>query len=179
VNLYGSSKAAADIASLFYVERHGLDIVRVRAFNHTGPGQSPRFVCSDFARQVASAALRPKTRQPILAGNLEARRDFSDVRDVIRAYVLALERCPKGEVYNIASGKAVRIGDMLSKLIVLSGVQIKIKQDSRRFRPLDAPVVVGDSTKFRRATGWQPRIPFDKTLQDLLEYWRANLEPMA
>jgi len=200
--VYGSSKAAADLASAFFVERHGLDIVRVRPFNHTGPGQSPRFVCSDFARQVAEAARRPLRKRTMLVGNLDARRDFTDVRDIVRAYVLALERCPKGEVYNIASGKAVRVGDILEKLIALADAKIEVRLDPKRLRPSDAPRIVGDASKFRRATGvfahrptgtagrnaglaglpvrknsgWRPGIPLDDTLRDLLEYWRAQLK---
>jgi GDP-4-dehydro-6-deoxy-D-mannose reductase len=97
------------------------------------------------------------------------------VRDVVRAYIAALEKCPKGEVYNIASGKAVRIGDILEKLITLTGAQIEIRQDPERLRSADAPRIVGDATKFSLATGWRPEIPLDDTLWDLLEYWRAQL----
>ena len=175
--VYGSSKAAADLASAFFVERHGLDIVRVRPFNHTGPGQSPRFVCSDFARQVTEAARRPSPKRIMLVGNLDVRRDFTDVRDIVRAYVLALERCPKGEVYNIASGKAVRIGDILERLIALAGAKIEVRLDPKRLRLSDAPRIVGDASRFRLASGWRPDIPLDDTLRDLLKYWRALLAP--
>ena len=175
VNVYGGTKAAGDMAAAFFAERHGLDIVRVRPFNHTGPGQSPRFVCSDFARQVAEAMVSPGSKRTMSVGNLEARRDFSDVRDIVRAYVCALERGVKGEAYNIASGSAVRIGDMLAKLMQAAGVKIEIKQDPSRLRSADVPLVVGDSTKFRQATGWKPEIPFDQTLRDLLDYWRRQL----
>jgi GDP-4-dehydro-6-deoxy-D-mannose reductase len=175
VNVYGSTKAAGDMAAAFFAERHGLDIVRVRPFNHTGPGQSPRFVCSDFARQVAEAKVRPDSKKTMSVGNLEARRDFSDVRDIVRAYLCALERGVKGEVYNIASGSAVQIGDMLAKLMDIAGVKIEITQDPARLRSTDVPLVVGDSSKFRRATGWKPQIPFDQTLRDLFEYWREQL----
>ena len=175
VGVYGGSKAAADLASGFFVERYGLDIVRCRPFNHTGPGQSPRFVCSDFARQVAQAALRPSRRRIMLVGNLEVRRDFTDVRDVVRAYVAALQRCAKGEVYNIASETAARIGDILDKLIALTGVKIEVRPDPERLRANDAPRIVGDASKFRLATGWRPEIPLDDTLWDLLEYWRVQI----
>jgi GDP-4-dehydro-6-deoxy-D-mannose reductase len=115
-------------------------------------------------------------QEPIIhAGNLEAIRDFNDVRDIVKAYWLSLEKCKPGEVYNICSGKGYKIKEVLGILLSLTKVKVKITQDPDRLRPSDVPVLIGDSTKFRAATGWHPEIPFEKTLQDLLNFWRENV----
>src|SRR5205085_161431 len=107
-------------------------------------------------------------------GNLEAQRDFTDVRDMVKAYVLALEKCEPGEAYNIASGRAWRIRDVLDLLLGMTKVKIEVRQDPARLRPSDVPILLGDSSKFRAATGWAPTIPFEQTLRDMLEHWRAR-----
>jgi len=112
----------------------------------------------------------------IYVGNLEAVRDFSDVRDVVRAYALTLERGDPGEVYNIASGKGIKIRDMLDMLVALSNADLKIEQDPTRLRPSDVELLIGSSEKFQKKTGWKPEIPFDKTMKDLLDYWREKIK---
>lgn len=171
---YGVSKVAQDALAWQYAQSYGLDVVRTRAFNHTGPRRGEVFVSSDFARQVAAVAagLQP----PVIAvGNLDARRDFTDVRDVVGGYALALERGQRGEVYNICSGRDVRIGDLLAMLADLAGVKVEVREDPSRLRPSDVPVLRGSCSRFHAATGWQPRIPLEQTLADLLAWWRERL----
>ncbi len=153
---------------------YGMNIVRTRAFNHTGPRRAEVFVCSDFAKQIVE--VEKGKRKPVLwVGNLEARRDFTDVRDTVRAYWLSLEKCQPGEVYNICSGKSYTIKEVLDLLLSLTKVNIEVKQDPRRLRPSDVPLLQGDSTKFKKAAGWEPTILFTQTLHDLLEFWRARV----
>jgi GDP-4-dehydro-6-deoxy-D-mannose reductase len=171
---YGVSKVAQDTLAYQYHQSYGLHIVRTRAFNHTGPRRGDVFVTSSFARQIVEIEL--KRRAPvILVGNLEARRDFTDIRDVVRAYVLALEHCSPGGAFNIGSGKAYSVKQVLDRLISMARLIIRVKEDPARIRPSDVPVMVSDSSKFRLETGWQPKIPFEKTLSDLLQYWRVRL----
>lgn len=171
---YAVSKIAQDFLGYQYFRSYGLRVVRTRTFNHTGPRRGEVFVTSSFAKQIAE--IEHGLAEPVLkVGNLEARRDFTDVRDVVRAYWLALERGEPGEVYVIASGRDHRISEVAEMLLTMSTVPIRIEQDPSRMRPSDVPVLLGDSTKFRRRTGWEPLIPFEKTLADLLEYWRARV----
>ncbi|HHV63434.1 MAG TPA: GDP-mannose 4,6-dehydratase [Firmicutes bacterium] len=171
---YAVSKIAQDFLGYQYYRSYGLRIIRTRAFNHTGPRRGEVFVTSNFAKQVAEIELG--LREPILwVGNLEAKRDFTDVRDVVEAYSLAVEHGEPGEVYNIASGKAYTIRDVVDILLGMAGVEIEVCQAPERLRPSDVPVLIGDSTRFRIKTGWQPRIPLDKTLADLLNYWRMRV----
>ncbi|MGE5593185.1 MAG: GDP-mannose 4,6-dehydratase [Betaproteobacteria bacterium] len=171
---YAVSKIAQDFLGYQYFCSYGLRVVRTRTFNHTGPRRGEVFVTSNFARQIAE--IEHGLAEPVLkVGNLEARRDFTDVRDVVRAYWLALERGEPGEVYVIASGRAYRIAEVANMLLSMSNTEIRIEQDASRMRPSDVPVLLGDSTKFRRRTGWEPVIPFEKTLADLLEYWRGKV----
>jgi GDP-4-dehydro-6-deoxy-D-mannose reductase len=131
------------------------------------------FVASDFAKQVAD--IEKGLKAPVLhVGNLEARRDFTDVRYMVRAYWLALEKCEAGEVYNICSGKAWSIQEMLDLLLSMTKKKIEVKQDPARLRPSDVPVLLGDYSKFHQATGWTPTIPFEQTLSDMLDYWRTR-----
>jgi GDP-4-dehydro-6-deoxy-D-mannose reductase len=170
---YAVSKVAQDMLGYQYWMSWKVDSVRTRGFNHEGPRRGPVFVASDFAKQVAD--IEKGRKEPVLhVGNLDARRDFTDVRDMVRAYWLALEHCEPGEVYNIASGTAWRIGDMLDRLLSLSKTKITVKQDPARMRPSDVPVLLGDYSKFHAATGWKPTIPFEQTLADMLDYWRAR-----
>ncbi len=170
---YGVSKVAEDLLSFQYYHSYGLKIVVTRAFNHTGPRRGEVFATSTFARQIAEIE---KGKEPqISVGNLDAQRDFSDVRDVVSAYWLALQKCEFGEVYNICSEKTRTIGAMLDLLLSMTSNNIEIKQDPSRMRPSDVEVLQGDCSKFRRQTGWEPRIPFEKTMQDLLNYWRERV----
>ncbi len=170
---YGVSKVGQDLLGYQYYMSYKMDIVRTRAFNHTGPRRAPVFVVSDFAKQIA--AVEKGLHEPVMyVGNLDAKRDFSDVRDVVRAYFLSLEKGKSGEVYNICSEKTWRIGDMLDRLLSMSDVKIEIKQDPKRLRPSDVPRLLGDCSKFKRDTGWETTIPFDTTLKDMLDYWRER-----
>jgi len=170
---YAVSKVGQDTLGYQYWMSFQIPIVRTRGFNHEGPRRGPVFVCSDFAKQVADIerGLKPPV---IRVGNLDARRDFSDVRDVVRAYWLSLERGEPGEVYNICSGRDWTIRAMLDMLLGMTKAKVKIEQDPTRMRPSDVPVLLGDASKFKKATGWEPTIPFEQTLRDLLEYWRTR-----
>ena len=170
---YAVSKVAQDMLGYQYWMSWKIDSVRTRGFNHEGPRRGPVFVASDFAKQIADIE---KHRKPpvVHVGNLDALRDFTDVRDMVRAYWLALEKCEPGEVYNICSGKAWKIRDMLDHLLGLSKVKIEVRQDPARLRPSDVPILLGDYSKFAKVTGWEPTIPFEQTLADMLEYWRGR-----
>jgi GDP-4-dehydro-6-deoxy-D-mannose reductase len=168
---YGVSKVAQDMLGYQYFMSYGMDIVRTRGFNHTGPRRADVFVVSDFAKQIVD--VEKGLREPVLhVGNLDAERDFTDVRDMVRAYYLALEKGKAGEVYNICSETSWKIQTMLDKLLALSNVKIEVRTDPTRLRPSDVPRLRGDCSKFKRDTGWKPEIPFEKTLQDMLDYWR-------
>lgn len=171
---YAVSKVAQDFLGYQYYKSYGLHIVRTRTFNHTGPRRGENFVTSNFAKQIAEIEMGKKP--PVLyVGNLNAKRDFTDVRDVVRAYFLALEKGGPGEVYNIASDQCWSIGEMLNLLLSFSGAHIEVKQDPGRFRPSDVEILRGDYSTFYLKTGWKPEIPFEQTLEDLLNYWREQL----
>ncbi len=173
-NPYAVSKVGQDLLGYQYHLSYGLPIVRVRPFNHIGPGQSDRFVASSFARQIAEAELG--LRPPVLkVGNLEAERDYTDVRDIIRGYHLAVTRGAPGDVYNLGSGRAVSIRRLLDLLMSQSRVSLRVEQDPDRLRPSDIPRIVADSTKFHSLTGWKAEIPLEKTLTDTLNWWRETL----
>jgi len=171
---YAVSKVSQDLLGYQYFMSYELNIVRTRGFNHTGPRRPSVFVCSDFARQIVEIEkdLRDST---IYVGSLDTKRDFTDVRDMVRAYWLALEKGVPGEVYNICSGKGYKIGEILDMLLGMTNNHIKVKKDPARMRPSDVPVLVGNSTKFRKQTGWKPEISFKKTLKDIMDYWRERL----
>ncbi len=175
ISPYAVSKASGEFLAYQYCRNFAMEIIRLRPFNHTGPRQSPQFVCSDFASQIAQIE-RGKREPVIFVGNLEARRDFSDVRDIVNAYWLALEKAKAGEVYNICSGKAYSIREILKKLLRLSKIKIEVKVLPEKQRPAEIPLLVGDYSKFRRETGWKPKIPLEQTLRDLLQYWRNSSE---
>jgi GDP-4-dehydro-6-deoxy-D-mannose reductase len=171
---YGVSKVAQDLLGFQYFRSYGLKIVRTRAFNHTGPRRGEVFVCSNFAKQIVE--IEKKKKEPVLnVGNLEAQRDFTDVRDVVKAYWLATEKCDPGEVYNICSGEPRTIQSILDTLLSFSEVKVEVKKDSSRMRPSDVPILKGDSSKFREKTGWKQEIPFEQTLKDTIEYWRERV----
>ncbi len=168
---YGVSKLGQDLLGYQYFMSYKMDIVRTRGFNHTGPRRAPVFVVSDFAKQIVE--VERGLREPVLhVGNLDAERDFTDVRDMARAYFLALEKGKSGEVYNICSETSWKIHKMLDKMISLTEVKIEVRTDPSRLRPSDVPRLLGDCSKFKKDTGWKPEIPFEKTLQDMLDYWR-------
>ena len=170
---YAVSKVGQDMLGYQYWMSFKIPIIRTRGFNHEGPRRGPVFVCSDFAKQIAD--IEKKRKPPVIrVGNLDARRDFSDVRDVVRAYWLSLEKGEPGEFYNICSGRAWTIREMLDMLLGMTKEKVKIEQDAARMRPSDVPVLLGDASKFRKAPGWETTIPFEQTLRDLLDYWRAR-----
>ncbi len=171
---YGVSKVAADLLAYQYHKSYGIKSIRTRAFNHTGPRRGEMFVTSNFAKQIVE--IEKGLKEPVIyVGNLKAKRDFTDVRDTVRAYHLAVEKCDYGEVYNICSGNALKIREVLNTLLGLTDLSITIKQDPNRMRPSDVEILEGDYSKFNKKTGWTPTIPFEKTMEDLLTYWRDTL----
>jgi len=171
---YAVSKVAQDLLGWQYFVSHGLPIVRVRPFSHIGPGQSDRFVVAAFSRQIAE--IEAGLAEPVVrVGNLEAERDFLDVRDVVRAYVLALDRGDAGAVYNIGSGVPVRIRAVLDLLLESSPARVTVESDPARARPADVPLLVADSAALRDATGWRPAIPFERSVRDTFDWWREEV----
>lgn len=171
---YAVSKVAMDYLGYQYYCSYKMRIVRTRGFNHTGPRRGETFVTSNFAKQIAM--IEKGKQEPIMrTGNLDAQRDWTDVRDMVRGYLMATQQCDAGEVYNICSGKGVRIGDMLNLLLSYSRAKVEAEQDPARMRPSDVPVLIGDNTKFIGKTGWKPEIAFEKTMEDLLNYWRERV----
>jgi GDP-4-dehydro-6-deoxy-D-mannose reductase len=175
ISPYGASKGAADLLGHQWARGYGVDIVRVRPFNHIGPGQRPMFVCPDFARQIV-AIERGEQRPQVTVGNLYALRVFTDVRYVVAAYVAALDRGETGEAYNICSGVAHSVREMLDTLIELSGREVEIVTAPERMRATDVPVVLGSFDKLRARTGWSPHHSWRQTLSDVLEEQRARRE---
>lgn len=172
-NPYAASKAAADLVSYQYTRYPGLDIVRVRPFNHTGPRQVPQFAVSNFARQIAAIE---RGRQPpvIQTGNLQPCRDLTDVRDVVAAYMLVMEQGRSGDVYNVGSGQSYAMQTVLERLIALSGVVVEVRQTAHLLRAADPANVRANADKIRSETGWKPHFGLDQTLTDLLTYWREQ-----
>jgi GDP-4-dehydro-6-deoxy-D-mannose reductase len=171
---YAVSKVAQDLLAFQYHKSYAVRAIRTRGFNHTGPRRGDVFVTSSFAKQIAE--IEQKKRPPVIhVGNLEAKRDFTDVRDMVRAYWLSLEKGVEGEVYNIGSGQAYSMQEVLNLLMSLSRSKMEVKVDPARLRPSDVPVLLSDSSKFRALTGWRPMIPFKQTILDLLNYWRERV----
>jgi GDP-4-dehydro-6-deoxy-D-mannose reductase len=173
---YAVSKVTQDLMGYQYWKSYGLDIVRTRAFNHSGPRRGDAFATSSFAKQIAEA--EAGVREPVvLVGDLKPTRDFSDVRDIVRGYWTLLERGTAGEVYNLCSGVDWSIERMLNFLVEHSKLErVEIRHDRARFRPSDVPVLRGSAEKIQQAVGWRPEIPLEQTLVDLLEYWRQQIE---
>jgi GDP-4-dehydro-6-deoxy-D-mannose reductase len=171
---YAVSKVAQGLLALQYASPEGMRVVRTRTFQHTGPGRGETFAESSFAKQIAEieAGLRPPV---IHVGNLDAIRDYTDVRDVVRAYWALLERGAPGAAYNVCSGRFLRLRELLDMLTRMSRVSVEVRVDPSRLRPADVPALVGDPRRLREATGWEPRIPFADTLRDLLEDWRQRV----
>jgi len=177
-NPYAVSKVGQDVMGLQYFLAYDVPVVRVRPFNHTGPRQSPRFVTPAFARQIAR--IEAGLQEPVMqVGNLSASRDFSDVRDIVRAYHLAITEGEPGAVYNLSSGQPRSIEDLLETLLEFSQVDIDVEKDPERYRPVDVPVIYGSSDVFRRLTGWEPTFSFRQTLADTLDYWRDQVQSEA
>ncbi len=173
-NPYAVSKVAQDTLALQHFLSYGQQTIRVRPFNHIGPGQTEHFVTAAFARQVA--LIEAGRQEPVIyVGNLEAERDFTDVRDMVRAYHLVATVCEPGEVYNIGYGKGLSIQWVLDTLLGMSKVKVEVRKDPARMRPADIPSLVCNPSKFRARTGWQPEIPIEQTLSDILEYWRDEV----
>ena len=172
---YAGSKAAAEMLALQFFQAYALPVVRVRPFNHTGPRQMSSYVCSGFARQVAEIDLRLRSPQ-VMVGNLNVRRDFSDVRDIVRGYYLLLENGEAGEVYQLCSGVAVSIESILYRLIALSSQPIQVAVDDTRLRAEESPVICGDPSKALREVGWQPQYDLQVILGDLKRFWEAELQ---
>lgn len=175
VSPYALSKFAQERLGLRAIAEDRVDVVITRSFNHTGPRQTPAFVAPSIARQIA---LIEHGAEPVLkVGNLDATRDFTDVRDVAAAYVALMAGGKVGELYNVASGIGRSMREVLSALLARASVPIRVDTDAARMRPHDTPVIVGDASKLRAATGWKPTITFDQMIDDLLEYWRAAIRP--
>ena len=171
ISPYGESKLKQEKLALDYCGK-GYQIIISRSFTHTGPGQAPKFVCSEFAKQVAD--IEKGSKKEALTGDLSITRDFSDVRDIVKAYVMAVEKAKSGEIYNICAGKGFMLKEALDILAGMSDADIKVRQDKNKLRKNEIPVLIGDNTKFCKATGWKPKISFEQTLKDLLDYWRKN-----
>ncbi len=173
-NIYAATKAAQNMIGKIYSDAYDMDIVLVRAFNHIGPEQAPMFVVADFCKQAVE--IKKGLREPIIrVGNLSAKRDFTDVRDVVKAYVLLIENGKKGETYNVGSGKAVEINYILNKIIALSGIKAEVLVEKERLRPVDIPTIEADISKINRDTAWHKEIELEETLKDTINYWENNL----
>ena len=172
-NIYAATKSCQNMLGKIYAQAYGMQVVMVRAFNHIGPNQSPIFVVADFCRQVAE--IEQGKREPVIhVGNLSARRDFTDVRDVVRAYALLAEQGVAGETYNVGSGQARAIDEILHMILQESEVPIEVKVDPERLRPVDVPVIEADITKLQKLTGWKPEIALTQTIRETLDYWRGQ-----
>jgi GDP-4-dehydro-6-deoxy-D-mannose reductase len=173
-NPYAASKAMAELLRVQYRKRIGGGIITARSFNHTGPGQSPNFVLPSIARQFAEieAGLRPPR---LTVGNIEVKRDFTDVRDVVRAYVALLDKGRADEIYNVCSGSAERLADVIAEFEAISGIAVPIETDPEKLRSNEFSQIFGDATKIRTETGWVQQIPLQKTIGDLLDYWRERV----
>jgi len=173
-NIYAATKACQNMFGRIYAEAYGLSVTMVRAFNHIGPNQAPMFVVADFCRQTAE--IEAGKRDAVLkVGNLAAERDFTDVRDVVRAYALLVEKGTAGETYNVGSGHAVAIDTILKMILSMSDKEIRIEKDPSKFRPVDVPTIEADTKKLYEATGWTPQISLDQTIRETLDYWRRRV----
>lgn len=173
-NIYAATKACQNMLSKIYVDAYGLNVMMVRAFNHIGPNQTPLFVVADFCQQVAK--IEAGQQEPVIkVGNLSAARDFTDVRDVVRAYAMLVEKGTPGETYNVGSGKAVVIDNILKMILKNSTKEIKVEVDQNKLRPVDVPIIEADITKLQQATGWDKEIDLEQTIKETLDYWRNTI----
>jgi len=172
-NIYAATKVCQNMIGKIYSDAYDMDIMMVRAFNHIGPNQAPMFVVADFCKQVVE--IERGEKEPIIyTGNLSAKRDFTDVRDVVRAYGLLIQKGKKGETYNIGSGNAIAIQEILDRILKLSKIEIKNEVDLDKIRPVDVPIIEANIAKVNESTGWTPKISLDTTLLETLEYWRKK-----
>lgn len=173
-NIYAATKVCQNMISNIYAEAYEMDVVMARTFNHVGPNQKSVFVISDFCKQVAE--IEKGEKDPfIYVGNLSAKRDFTDVRDIVKAYALLVKFGQRGETYNVGSGQAVSIKEILNKVLSMSKVNIDIKVDPEKIRPVDVPVIQADVQKIYNCTGWKPQISLDETIKETLDYWRKEI----
>ena len=171
---YAVSKVGQDLLAYQYFKSYGMKTIRTRGFNHTGPRRGEVFVTSNFAKQIAS--IEAGIQKPVIrVGNLDSQRDFTDVRDTVRAYWLAVQKGRPGEVYNVATGNAITIRELLERLLALSDADVELQVDPDRLRPSDVEILLGDYSKLEADTGWRPEIPLQTTLQDTLDYWRGKV----
>ncbi len=174
-NIYAATKACQNMIGSIYARAYDMDVMMVRAFNHIGPGQSPIFVVADFCRQVAE--IEKGTREPVMyVGNLAAKRDFTDVRDVVEAYARLMNCGRAGETYNVGSGRAVSIEEVLHLIISMSSKEIQLEVDPNKIRPSDVPLIEADIRKIHQETGWKPMISLEQTIRETLGYWRERME---
>ena len=173
-NIYAATKVCQNMIGNIYAQAYDMELMMVRAFNHIGPTQAPMFVVADFCKQVAE--IEKGIREPVIyVGNLEAQRDFTDVRDVVRAYAMLIDKGKSGETYNVGSGHAVSIREILDLIILLSNQVIKVEIDPNKLRPIDVPIIEADTTKLRELTGWEPEITLEQTIKETLDYWRKRV----
>lgn len=174
-NIYAATKACQNMIGNIYAKAYDMELMMVRAFNHIGPKQEPTFVVSDFCKQVAE--IEKGLREPVIkVGNLAARRDFTDVRDVVKAYVQLIQKGESGETYNVGSGKAREIREILNLIIAQSDVKISVEIDPNKLRPVDVPIIEADITKINKLTGWTPQILLEQTIKETLHFWRMRVE---
>lgn len=172
-NIYAATKSCQNMLGRIYSDAYNLDIMMVRAFNHIGPNQTPMFVVADFCKQVAD--IEKGKQEPVInVGNLSAKRDFTDVRDVVKAYAKLVAGGKRGETYNVGTGHAVAIQDILNKIISMSDKDIEVKVEPGKLRPVDVPIIEPDISKIKREVGWEPLIPLEQTLRETLEHWRKE-----
>lgn len=172
-NIYAATKSCQNMLGRIYSDAYYLDIMMVRAFNHIGPNQTPMFVVADFCKQVAD--IEKGKQEPVInVGNLSAKRDFTDVRDVVKAYAKLVAGGKRGETYNVGTGHAVAIQDILNKIIAMSDKDIEVKVDPAKLRPVDVPIIEPDISKIKKEVGWEPLIPLEQTLRETLEHWRKE-----
>lgn len=173
-NIYAATKSCQNMIGKIYADAYDMDIVMVRAFNHIGPNQLPLFVVADFCKQVAE--IEKGMHKPVMyVGNLSAKRDFTDVRDVVKAYGLLVREGKKGEIYNVGTGQAIAIEDILNMILKHSTVDIEVRVDEDKLRPVDVPIIEPDITKITECTGWKPQIAIEQTIKETLDYWRESL----
>jgi len=171
-NIYAITKLAQNMIGELYHKAYGMDVIAVRAFNHIGPGQLPQFVVADFCKQAAEIC--QGKREPVIhVGNLSAKRDFTDVRDIVKAYVELSLKGKSGETYNVGSGNAVSVQSVLDKIIELSGAKIRVEIDKERFRPVDVPFIEADISKLKNDTQWERSIPLEKSIGDIIGYFKS------
>ncbi len=182
-NIYAATKACQNMFGSIYAQAYDLEIMMTRSFNHIGPNQLPQFVVADFCKQVAEieymAEKGEKNLPPIRVGNLSARRDFLDVRDVVRAYAMLIEKGQKGETYNVGRGMAYSIQEILDRILSQAKVSIRVEKDPEKFRPVDIELFEADASKLKAATGWTPEIELEQTIRETVDYWREKVRAEA